>query len=53
MSCHVRIGTVLSSREYTPIERGWCRDQTLDPFRVHTAGPYINAFDGKTWLMSV
>jgi hypothetical protein len=29
---------------YNPLERDWCREQALDPSKVHIYGPYEDAF---------
>jgi hypothetical protein len=49
--CH-REGAVVPTREYNPLERAWCRDQALNPNRVHSAGPFISAWARTEWLMS-
>ena len=50
--CHPE-GVVVPTREYNPLERQWCRDQVLNPNRVHCIGPYIDAWSKeKRWLMS-
>mmetsp|Transcript_18225 Transcript_18225/g.39386 ORF Transcript_18225/g.39386 Transcript_18225/m.39386 type:complete len:1769 (-) Transcript_18225:63-5369(-) len=50
--CH-SAGTIVRTREYNPLERAWCRDQALDPSRLHSAGPYIDAWTTeKTWTMT-
>ena len=48
--CHPN-GTVVPTREYNPMERAWCRDQAIDPSRVHSVGPYLGAWT-KMWLMT-
>ena len=48
--CHPD-GAVVPTREYNPMERAWCRDQALDPSRVHSIGPYVSAWSG-VWLMT-
>jgi len=48
--CHPE-GTVVPSREYNPLERGWCRDQALRPDRVQNIGPFRDAWNPDNWLM--
>mmetsp|Transcript_15777 Transcript_15777/g.33367 ORF Transcript_15777/g.33367 Transcript_15777/m.33367 type:complete len:1213 (+) Transcript_15777:226-3864(+) len=51
--CHPK-GAVVPTREYNPLERGWCREQALNPTRVHSIGPYMSAWDeDKKWLLTV
>lgn len=45
-------GTVLSSREYSPLGRAWCRDQALEPERIVMDGPFLDAFVDDNWLVS-
>ena len=49
--CHAD-GTVVPSREYNTLERGWCRDQALNPDKFLTVGPYQDAWDPSTWLVT-
>ena len=49
--CHPE-GTSVSSRKYNPLERGWCRDQALNPYRIQSNGPYLDAFSDRQWLMA-
>ena len=48
--CH-REGESVSNRYYNPMERGWCRDQALNPDRVFLDS-YIGLFSGQ-WLLSI
>ncbi len=42
--------TIVSSRMYSPMERGWCVSQALEPDRVHyEAGP--DAWDNASWIL--
>jgi hypothetical protein len=49
--CHPN-GTVAPSREYNPLERGWCRDQALSPDKFHAVGPYQDAWDPTLWVIT-
>ena len=50
--CHPN-GTTVSMREYNPLERAWCRDQALNPKKVHSSDLYLNSFDQRTWLITI
>ena len=41
--CHTA-DTVVSTRNYNPLERAWCREQALHPFGLQAVGPYQDAF---------
>jgi len=49
--CHPE-GAIVPMKEYNPLERAWCRDQALNPQRVHNIGPYIDAFNNDQWIMT-
>ena len=49
--CHPA-GTVVPTREYNALERGWCRDQALNPDRIQNIGPFVNAWNPEDWLMT-
>ncbi len=49
--CHPN-GTVVPSREYNTLERGWCREQALNPDKFLTDGPYQDAFNSEVWLLT-
>jgi hypothetical protein len=50
--CHKNTEKVLN-REYNPLERGWCRDQALDPKSAKSVGPYLDADNADLWLLTV
>ena len=39
--CHAAGEQIANGREYNPMERGWCRDQALNPGRDMSDGPYV------------
>ena len=45
-------GEMVSSRLYNPMERGWCRDQALDPEKTFL-DTFIDAFNDNHWLLSI
>ena len=45
-------GEMVSSRLYNPMERGWCRDQALNPHRTFL-DTYIDAFNDNHWILSI
>jgi len=49
--CHPE-GTLVPGREYNPLERQWCRDQTLAPNSTTCVGPYVDAFVDDLWLLT-
>jgi hypothetical protein len=50
--CHKK-DTILSSREYSPLGRAWCRDQALHPEKVLIDGPFLDAWNDNNWLLSL
>lgn len=50
--CHPN-GTRVPGREYNPLERQWCRDQALNPFKAVIVGPYLDAFINDLWLLTI
>lgn len=50
--CHPEELTVFS-REYNPLERGWCKDQALNPGKTMMTGPYLDAFSAQLWLLTI
>ena len=48
--CH-KNGEFVSNRLYNPMERGWCRDQALNPKKTFLDS-YIGVFSGQ-WLLSI
>lgn len=46
-------GAEVSTRLYTPTDRGWCRDLALQPEKTMTVGPYLDAWKKNSWLMTV
>eukprot|EP00540_Astrosyne_radiata_P023968 CAMPEP_0116853774 /NCGR_PEP_ID=MMETSP0418-20121206/18145_1 /TAXON_ID=1158023 /ORGANISM="Astrosyne radiata, Strain 13vi08-1A" /LENGTH=143 /DNA_ID=CAMNT_0004486305 /DNA_START=30 /DNA_END=461 /DNA_ORIENTATION=- len=42
--CHSNNNEKVSSGEYNPLERAWCRDQALNPEKAQIYGPYQDAF---------
>ena len=50
--CHPKNASV-PNREYSPLERDWCREQALFPERVHTVGPYLDAASDHLWLLAM
>jgi len=50
--CHPN-GTRVPGREYNPLERQWCRDQALNPYKTEIVGPYLDAFISDLWLLTV
>jgi hypothetical protein len=49
--CHKK-GESVSSTLYNPLERGWCRDQALNPHKTQVDA-ISDAFNGQDWLLSV
>jgi hypothetical protein len=49
--CHPK-GTLVSGREYNPLERQWCRDQALKHNSSTCVGPYLDAFVNDLWLLT-
>lgn len=49
--CHPD-GERVPAREYNPLERGWCREQALNPQRTTNVGPYLDANVEDLWLMT-
>mmetsp|Transcript_25294 Transcript_25294/g.50638 ORF Transcript_25294/g.50638 Transcript_25294/m.50638 type:complete len:1747 (-) Transcript_25294:50-5290(-) len=49
--CHPN-GSIVPSREYNTLERGWCRDQALNPDKFLTVGPYQDAWDPTLWVVT-
>lgn len=49
--CHPN-GESVNAREYNPLERGWCREQALNPHRTTNVGPYLDANVEDLWLMT-
>ena len=49
--CHPE-GVRVNGREYNPLERGWCREQALNPHKTQNVGPYLDAFKKGLWLMT-
>jgi hypothetical protein len=45
-------GESVSSILYNPLERGWCRDQALNPHKTQVDA-VVDAFNGQEWLLSV
>lgn len=43
----------IPTRLYSPLDRGWCRDQVLNPGKKLIEGPYPDAWAKGQWLMSV
>ena len=50
--CHPKNASV-PKREYNALERGWCSEQALFPERVHTVGPYLDAWRPHLWLVTM
>lgn len=55
--CHPE-GTTVSHREYNPLERDWCRNQALEPKKVHIEGPRLDELsyhgvEEYRWMMTV
>jgi HAMP domain-containing protein len=50
-NCHPE-GELVPIREYNPLERSWCRDQALNPEKVHVHC-YENVLDSGNWIVSV
>ncbi|KAI2498817.1 hypothetical protein MHU86_15670 [Fragilaria crotonensis] len=50
--CHPA-GTEVATWFYNPLERAWCREQALDPTKVHFFGPYLDAFEPDSVLFSI
>jgi len=49
--CHPD-GERVNAREYNPMERGWCREQALNPQRTTNVGPYRDANIENLWLIA-
>jgi HAMP domain-containing protein len=49
--CHMQ-GTVVSEREFNPMEEIWCQEMALHPEKVVKYGPYTRANSGNFRLMS-
>ena len=49
--CHPE-GEAVSSRAYNPMERGWCRDQALNPKKTFL-DTYVDAYIKNHWLLSI
>lgn len=45
-------GEVVSSRIYSPVERGWCVDQALNPDRIRFDSGR-DAWDNTSWLLTM
>ena len=43
----------ISSRLYTPMDRGWVRDLVQNYDKIRTIGPYADAWQDNGWLMTV
>ncbi|MEM7477895.1 MAG: hypothetical protein AAF483_23155, partial [Planctomycetota bacterium] len=46
-------GNEISSRLYNPLDRAWCRDQALNPSKVHHEGPFVSAWSTSEWVMTI
>ena len=43
----------IEGRLYNPVERPFFQTSAQDRDVIHHVGPYRNAFDGPTWLLSL
>ena len=50
--CHPE-GTEVLSRFYNPLEREWCKEQALNPYKTHLEGPSLDAFLSGAWLLTM
>ena len=49
--CHKK-GELVSGRLYSAMERGWCRDQALNPRKMFL-DVYVDAFSENNWILSL
>lgn len=46
-------GAKIPTRMYSPLDRGWCRDQVTNPGKLRIVGPYLDAWSTGVWLVSI
>jgi hypothetical protein len=49
--CH-RVGESKGSGMYNPLERPWCSQQALNPFKAHVFGPYKDVFSSGRFVLT-